>query len=68
MMVALLFFMFISTPLSAYAYLDPGSGSLLIQLVLGGVAGLLVIGKLYFRKIKSFFGAKEENKKARPRD
>ncbi len=38
----------------AYAYLDPGTGSMILQLLLGGVAGALVIGKLYFRKIQSF--------------
>lgn len=33
------------------AYLDPGSGSMLIQLLLGGVAGLVVILKLFWRRI-----------------
>jgi hypothetical protein len=33
------------------AYLDPGSGSMLIQLLLGGVAGVAVILKLYWRRI-----------------
>ncbi|MCR9214678.1 MAG: hypothetical protein NXI13_13245 [Proteobacteria bacterium] len=45
--------MAISTP--AYAYLDPGTGSMLLQLLLGGVAGLLVVGKLYFQKITGIF-------------
>ena len=40
----------------AYAYLDPGTGSILLQLLLGGVAGFLVIGKLYWQRIKDFFG------------
>lgn len=40
----------------AYAYLDPGTGSMLLQLLLGGVAGALVVGKLYWARIKSFFG------------
>ena len=31
----------------AHAYLDPGTGSILLQLLLGGVAGFLVIIKLY---------------------
>jgi hypothetical protein len=37
----------------AFAYLDPGSGSMLLQLLFGGVAGLAVIIKLYW---KSFVG------------
>ena len=40
----------------AYAYLDPGTGSMLVQLLLGGVAGALVVGKLYWTRIKAFFG------------
>ena len=52
--VSLLGSLAVSTP--AYAYLDPGTGSMLLQLLLGGVAGALVIGKLYWARIKSFFG------------
>ncbi len=37
---------------SAYAYLDPGSGSMLLQLLLGGIAGLAVIMKLYWARFK----------------
>ncbi len=40
----------------AYAYLDPGTGSMLAQLLLGGVAGALVIGKLYWARLKDIFG------------
>jgi hypothetical protein len=40
----------------AHAYLDPGTGSMLLQLLLGGVVGLLTILKLYWHKIKSIFG------------
>jgi hypothetical protein len=40
----------------ADAYLDPGSGSMLIQLLLGGVAGLAVIVKLFWRRILDIFG------------
>jgi hypothetical protein len=35
----------------AYAYLDPASGSLLAQLIVGGVAGLLVALKLFWHRI-----------------
>lgn len=43
-------------PTSAEAYLDAGSGSMLLQLLLGGVAGLLVILKLYWQRVLSFLG------------
>ncbi len=39
----------------AHAYLDPGTGSILLQLLLGGVAGGLVIMKLYWQ-FKDLFG------------
>ena len=36
---------------SFFAYLDPGSGSLLLQAVLGGVAAAGVIAKVYWRRL-----------------
>ncbi len=45
---------------AAFAYLDPGTGSLLLQLLLGGVAGLAVIGKLYWRRLLSFLGVSHQ--------
>ena len=42
----------------AHAYLDPGSGSMMVQLLLGAVAGALVTAKLYWLKIKQFFQRK----------
>ncbi len=43
-------------PSVAFAYLDPGSGSMLLQLVLGGLAGLAVIAKLYWHRLLALFG------------
>ena len=40
----------------ADAYLDAGSGSMLIQLLFGGTAGLVVLVKLYWRRVLSLFG------------
>lgn len=39
----------------AFAYLDPGTGGMLIQIALGGIAGLAVAGKLFWHQLKSFF-------------
>jgi hypothetical protein len=33
-------------------YLDPGTGSMLLQALAGGIAGLAVVGKLYWARIK----------------
>lgn len=35
----------------AYAYLDPGSGGMMIQLLLGGFAGAAVLVRLYWRQL-----------------
>jgi hypothetical protein len=40
----------------ALAYLDPASGTMFLQLVLGGVAGLVLIVKLYWHKLLGIFG------------
>ncbi len=37
------------------AYLDPGSGSFLIQLLLAGIVGAGFIIKVYWKKIKALF-------------
>ena len=36
----------------AFAYLDPGTGSYVLQLLLGGLFGLLYLIKMRWRKIK----------------
>lgn len=48
----------LATP--AEAYLDFASGSMMLQLILGGVAGLAVAVKLYWHKLRSFFGRKKQ--------
>jgi hypothetical protein len=41
---------------NAYAYLDPGTGSILLQGLIGGIAGGLFAARLYWGKLKSYFG------------
>ena len=44
------------------AYLDPGTGSMLLQVILGGVAAVGVAIKLYWHKLRAAFGmAKKED-------
>ncbi|MEU1888027.1 hypothetical protein [Micromonospora sp. WMMD987] len=38
------------------AYLDAGSGSLIVQAVVGGTAGAAVAAKLYWRRLAARFG------------
>ena len=39
----------------AFAYLDPGTGSIIVQGVIGAIAGGLVVGRMYWAKFKSLF-------------
>jgi hypothetical protein len=59
-MVIFLLFIFMINP--AYAYIDPGSGSMLLQLLLGGVAGAAVVLKMYWRRFVSIFGVGRNKK------
>ena len=40
----------------AVAYLDPGTGSMLLQVILGGIAAVGVAIKLYWHKLRVAFG------------
>jgi len=49
---------FLAGTLPAYAYVDPGTGSMLVQLLTGGVAGALVLARLYWRRLKDRISGK----------
>ena len=40
---------------NAYAYIDPGSGSIIVQMIIGTLIGAGVALKLYWQKIKMKF-------------
>ena len=39
---------------SLFAYLDPGAGSMILQMILAGILGLSYTIKLYWRRIVRF--------------
>ena len=39
----------------AYAYLDPGTGSVILQALIGVIAGVLITLKIYWYKLKEKF-------------
>lgn len=43
----------------AHAYLDPGTGSIILQLLLGGAAGVAMVAKLYWHRLTSLFRRKD---------
>ena len=49
----------------AYAYLDPGTGSVLLQVLLGGAAGLAMAGRIYWDKIKRLLGIRPKSEPVR---
>ena len=42
----------------AHAYLDAGTGSMILQVLLGGVAGGVVIFRLYWRRFLALFSSR----------
>jgi hypothetical protein len=42
-------------PGNAYAYIDPGTGSYVIQIIIAAALGVLFTIKTFWSKIKSFF-------------
>ena len=53
-------------PLPAFAYLDPGSGSMILQLLLGGVAGVVMVVKLYWQSFLNIFKIKKPEESTLP--
>jgi hypothetical protein len=45
---------------TAQAYLDPGTGSMILQIMLGGVAGVALAGKLYWQRLVSLFRTRHQ--------
>jgi hypothetical protein len=66
----LIFYIFIFSTSPAQAYLDPGTGSMILQVVLGGIAGIAILGKLFWNRFKALFqfnknkNARDEKKEA----
>ena len=54
-------------PTKAFAYLDPGTGSIILQAILGFIAASITTISIYWTKFKSLisklFNKKEKNKK-----
>ena len=48
--------MLFAAPGTAHAYLDANTGSLILQILVGGVAGLALVGKLMWHRITGFLG------------
>lgn len=38
----------------AHAYLDPGTGSIIVQTIIGSFVAVTTLGGMYFKRLKSF--------------
>ena len=47
-------------PVSAFAYLDPGTGSIILQGLIGAIAVAMATGKMWWYKIKGIFSSNKE--------
>jgi hypothetical protein len=48
-------FLFFISPQKAYAYLDPGTGSFILQVLIASLLGGVFAIKMFWSKIKAFF-------------
>lgn len=51
--VALATFLFVTS--ASFGYIDPGTGSYLIQFLLAGIAGASLAIRIFWKRIKGFF-------------
>lgn len=54
-------------PSTAFAYIDPGTGSILIQGLIGAIAAIGVTLKLYWHRIVAIFTRKQNDHPQRDR-
>ena len=50
-------------PLDAFAYLDPGAGSAILQGIIGGLAAMIIVLKLYWYRVLRFLGIRKNSSK-----
>jgi hypothetical protein len=56
------FYILVCSAQPALAYLDPGTGSIIIQSIIGGIAAVTTFGAVYWAKVKDFFKRKPYNR------
>jgi hypothetical protein len=49
---------------TVFAYLDPGSGSMILQIIAGGLAAVAVTAKLYWNRLLRLLRIKKEDPQA----
>ena len=52
----------------AYAYIDPGTGSIILSGLIAAVAGVMATGRIYWNKIKNLFSHNKEKNERQTND
>ena len=52
---ALVLCLYLLSAIDAFSYIDPGSGSYVLQILIASILGILPLIKLYWSKVKTFF-------------
>ncbi|MBD8192862.1 hypothetical protein IFR35_15660 [Pseudomonas fluorescens] len=47
-------------PINAFAYLDPGTGSAMLQGILGALAAIAMVMKLYWHRLLRLLGLRKD--------
>ncbi len=64
--IVIVFFALLIGTEPAWAYLDPGTGSLILQSLIAGIAGALVVWRLYWAQLKTFLAKVFSRGRAQP--
>ncbi len=43
------------------AYIDPGTGSIILQAVVGAIAGIAIAAKFYWHRVQKIFGFRKKS-------
>jgi hypothetical protein len=53
--IIILSWTYLTFPQKAHAYIDPGTGSYILQMILAGLLGATFAIKIFWKRIKNFF-------------
>lgn len=62
--LTIIFFFILISTVDSYAYLDPGTGSMIITAIAAVIASVATFVSFYWNKLKNFFKKKKEDHKS----
>lgn len=60
-LLGIILLMTVIAPMKANAYIDPGTGSIVVQSIIATVAGIGFALKVYWNNIKTYFNNRKKN-------